>query len=228
MVENLNISGFMGNIDRHPDQCPICHTKVIPLPMFGKLKGLIYKGDLEVAYVCPNAECSEMFIAYFAAPGAPTSMNVPQSKWFKLKTLRPVNPVPYKVDQTIRDISSAFCEIYNEALAAEQFGLTQICGVGYRKALEFLIKDYLIKKRPNESTAIKSKQLGPCIEHYIDDPNTKQVAKRATWLGNDETHYERRWIDKDLTDLKIMIDLVLHWIKAEHLTAQALASMSPP
>jgi hypothetical protein len=53
----------------------------------------------------------------------------------------------------------------------------------------------------------------------------KQVSERATWLGNDETHYQRRWVDKDLSDLKVLIDLVLHWIKMEHLTDEALNSM---
>jgi hypothetical protein len=67
--------------------------------------------------------------------------------------------------------------------------------------------------------------LGTCIEEYVKDANIKVVAKRATWLGNDETHYERRWKDKDLNDLKTMINLVQHWIQAEHLTKEALKSM---
>jgi hypothetical protein len=53
------------------------------------------------------------------------------------------------------------------------------------------------------------------------------MPSRPTWLGDDETHYERRWIDKDMGDLKRMIDLVLHWIQAEQLTAEAIRSMQP-
>jgi hypothetical protein len=44
------------------------------------------------------------------------------------------------------------------------------------------------------------------------------VAKRAVWIGNDETHYIKKWNNKDLTDLKILIDLTLHWIEMESLT----------
>jgi hypothetical protein len=94
--------------------------------------------------------------------------------------------------------------------------------------LEFLIKDYLINSRPRDEAQIRAIMLGPCIENYVADPRTKQVAKRATWLGNDETHYQRRWVDKDLGDLKTMIRLVLHWIEAEALTAEALTSMPDP
>jgi hypothetical protein len=128
----------------------------------------------------------------------------------------------------IRDISPTFCDIYGEAHKAEHFDLTQICGVGYRKALEFLMKDYLIKEQPNDKAAIESAMLGQCIQRYVTDPKIKQVAERATWLGNDETHYQRRWMDKDLSDLKALISLVLYWIEAEHLTAETLKSMPPP
>lgn len=38
-----------------------------------------------------------------------------------------------------------FISIYNQALTAEKNGLTEICGLGYRKSFEFLIKDYLLK-----------------------------------------------------------------------------------
>ena len=61
----------------------------------------------------------------------------------------------------------------------------------------------------------------------MTDRNIKEVTKRATWLGNDEAHYERRWLDKDLSDLKRLIDLVLYWIQAEQLTAEAIRSMQP-
>jgi hypothetical protein len=67
--------------------------------------------------------------------------------------------------------------------------------------------------------------LGACIEEYVEDAKIKAVAKRAAWLGNDEMHYERRWKDKDLTDLIAMINLVQYWIQAEHLTKEALRSM---
>jgi hypothetical protein len=44
-------------------------------------------------------------------------------------------------------------------------------------------------------------------------------------VGNDETHYKKRWADKDLSDLKTMIRIALYWIEAEYLTEEALNSM---
>jgi hypothetical protein len=60
--------------------------------------------------------------------------------------------------------------IYTQAHAAEALELTEICGVGYRKALEFLIKDYLITKKPEKSDDIRKMLLGGCIDSYVDDP----------------------------------------------------------
>jgi len=48
---------------------------------------------------------------------------------------------------------------------------------------------------------------------------------RAVWLGNDETHYLRKWEQKDLTDLKNLIGLTVHWIEMEELTETVMKDM---
>jgi hypothetical protein len=181
--------------------------------------GKITKADLEVCYQCPNLECEELFISYFYRN---------ETDMLTFGRSLPLIPEPAIFADPIKYISNSFCEIYDEAQKAEQFGLTQVCGVGYRKALEFLIKDYSIRNNSAEKSVIEASFLGKCINVYVTDPKIKQVAERAVWLGNDETHYQRRWVGKDLHDLKVMIRLVPHWIEAEHLTAEALNSMPPP
>ena len=90
--------------------------------------------------------------------------------------------------------------------------------MGYRKALEFLLKDYLISQEPGKKEEISSSFLGACLKKYIDDSRIKQCAARAVWLGNDETHYSRKWKDRDINDLKTLMELTLHWISMEFLT----------
>ena len=53
----------------------------------------------------------------------------------------------------------------------------------------------------------------------------RQCAERAVWLGNDETHYERKWIGKDLQDLKVLIRLTVNWIDGEALADGYVESM---
>ena len=46
------------------------------------------------------------------------------------------------------------------------------------------------------------------------------MAKGAVWIGNDETHYVRKWIDKDISDMKRLIDLTLYWMNFERMTEE--------
>jgi hypothetical protein len=139
-------------------------------------------------------------------------------------------PSNKEFSEIITSISPTFSTIYNQAFHAEQVHLDQICGVGYRKALEFLIKDYLISKETDENVIenIKNKFLNNCIQENIQNENIKKVAKRAVWLGNDETHYNRRWADKDVSHLKQLIELTIRWIENEVETERVLQEMQAP
>lgn len=126
----------------------------------------------------------------------------------------------------LENVSSSFVKLYNEAYAAEQMDLMEVCGVGYRKALEFLIKDYAIQNKDDQTVEkIKKKLLMQCIDDYVDDAMVKAVAKRAVWLGNDETHYVRKWEEKDVQDLKSLIRLTTLWIEKVKETERLLAEM---
>ena len=117
-------------------------------------------------------------------------------------------------DKNIKNISESFEKIYNEAYHAEQYGLMKICGVGYRKALEFLIKDYAKYKNPEKKEEIENNFLGPCINVYLQNQNIKAMAKRAAWLGNDETHYIRKR-KTSIKDLKELIKITIVLIQTE-------------
>src|SRR5690606_14162763 len=115
----------------------------------------------------------------------------------------------------ISTLSPQFVEIYGQAEISEQLGLQQICGLGYRKSVEFLVKDYCLSQvTEGDKQAVLSAALMQCISRYIDDARIKSVAARATWLGNDEAHYVRKWLDKDVTDLKVLIRLLCNWIES--------------
>jgi len=129
------------------------------------------------------------------------------------------------VPEDISDVSPLFPEIYGQALAAESSGLDQVAGVGYRKALEYLVKDYCISVNKEAAKEIKGAPLASCIHKYVDSPQVKICAERAAWLGNDETHYVRKWVDKDLSHLKELILLTINWIHSSILTAKYAANM---
>lgn len=167
---------------------------------------------------CPDISCKKAFISYYTV--APGTAHTNYSNKTSQGTI-----IGKHFSDKINEISQAFVTIYNQAYAAEQQNLTEICGVGYRKALEFLIKDYSILNNPNEKEKIEKIFLGNVIENYVTDNRVKSVAKRAIWLGNDETHYIRKWEGKDLQDLKKLIDLTVHWIEMEALTSSFESEM---
>jgi hypothetical protein len=146
----------------------------------------------------------------------------------RISSILPQRPRSPNLPKEIAGVSQVFVTVYGQASWAEQNGNTEIAGVGYRKALEFLIKDYLIRKYPDKENTIKRTLLGTCIRTYADDTRIKTVAERAVWLGNDETHYERLWEGKDISDLKRLINLTVNWIVMEIETETALSEMPDP
>ena len=189
-----------------PDNCPFCHIGIIPNLLYAHQ----YNRTLEVYMSCPNKSCDKSFIGYYDYDGTQT---------FKFADLTSQgNLIGKKFSEYVIETSPNFENIYNEAYTAEQQNLNQICGVGYRKSLEFLIKDYVVLKNESQKEKILKMPLGNCINTYVEDKRIQSVAKRAAWLGNDETHYVKKWEDKELADLKKLIELTVHWIEMEKLT----------
>lgn len=212
MKKELRIvnTGYGIEIKQIPIECPYCYHAQMP-SMYSAFKT---DGSAHFIFcVCTNSHCRHAFIILYDNLNQKFS-NIKQAA-LKVK----------EFNKIIKELSPLFCEIYNEAYSAEQMGLNQIMGVGYRKALEFLIKDYLISTHPEKEEEIKNKFLGRCINDDVADQNIKDIVKRATWLGNDETHYIRKWRDKDVSHLKGLIDLCLHWIEAEINTKKILEEM---
>jgi len=196
-------------IDKKPDTCPACGKGISPVTCFsyGVETWRRYEGFLQVVYRCPRDECNRLFIAKYVNPGYGGS-----SDTLFLNETYLLDIIDYeKFSEAITTISEKLPRIYNQAKIAEENGLDMIAGPGYRKALEFLVKDYLIKTGPKSEKKVKEVPLGDAIK-LIDDTRIKSCAERAAWLGNDETHYARKWEDKDLKDLKNLIKMVVDWI----------------
>lgn len=209
-----NIEGKRSNfqINTYPDECPICHIALRP-----RFICAIYHGanppdcQLELIFQCPRIECGHLFISAYLLIGEISTFLHSE----------PIYPEPHPFPDEIKKISPTFVEVYNQAIAAESHNLTELTGIGLRKALEFLIKDYAISQNPDEEEEkIKNTWLGECIKKFIDDPKIKVCAERAVWLANDETHYLRKWEDKDITDLKVLVKLTVNWIESCLLTEQ--------
>lgn len=209
---------FSLKIDRLPDKCPLCHLRVSPTYVAGIWLDLGTGWQrLDATFLCTSRSCSHLFLASY----------ISKRGLYELKSVAPQTAEKSEFSAEIREVSPTFVEIFDQSIAAQGHGLEQLTGIGLRKALEFLIKDFCVREKPDDRDAIVTALLGQCIAKFVDDANIKECAKRAAWLGNDETHYERRWVDKDITDLKRLITLSANWIENVLLTRKYVEEMPP-
>lgn len=205
--------------------CPMCKHAIRPVKLFCKIFcDASNMQKLSMTYYCSH--CYNIFIAQYSNKNYNSV-----EKYYSFDKLDFVAPNKFEIiyfEDCIKEISPMFVKIYNQAAEAEHFNLDEIAGIGYRKALEFLIKDFLIHKNPQNEDSIKATLLGTCINNFIDNPQLKNVASRAVWLGNDQTHYTQKFEDKDINDLKRLIKLTVSWITMLYLTEEAINDIEKP
>lgn len=195
-----------------PDACPICHRHSEIQPV--KADSIDGGKGVQAIFRCAYTGCRQYFFCYYGPKTSGTLLSV-----------RPVKPNTVTFPEAVAKLSPVFVEIFAEAEEAAHLGLKQIAGPGYRKAFEFLIKDYATSLAPDRAADIKAKFSGVVVNEFIADPRIQTVAKRSLWLGNDETHYMRKWTDHDLSDLVTLIRLTANWIEIDHLSKAYVQSM---
>lgn len=209
IIKNLENNNSLQVVAK-PIRCPFCRNIIMPKYIGGVTAH--DRSTLKVFLKCINPNCEKIFLAVY---------NIGSEDY---NTYQELAVATQKFDEAIEQISPSFVNIYNQAYKAEQVGLGEICGMGYRKALEFLIKDYLTSLHPDKKEEFRKEALGNCI-NKIDNSSIKELARRATWLGNDETHYIRKWEYRDIHDLKNLIDLTCQYITMESKSKAYLEEM---
>ena len=210
-----------------PNKCPICSVAYANEPIEAyyfqnQREGYRKNLDVYTMYFCPHCE-RVFFVQYLAIDNSPAK--------YPLAVIAKIYPSPSGLtpfSKSISDVSPKFVEIYHQAEKAENDNLSYICGMGYRRSLEFLIKDYLISIKPNEASAIESALLAKCISTYVDNDKIKTLATASAWLGNDESHYARKHQDYDVQDLKRFINTVVAFIEYELNYYEAFNLLSNP
>lgn len=194
-----------------PTICPMCAHAIEPILVSHKCHEIVDKK----AYFSAFFECTfckRAFVTTYLlthTPDSHTSMHYSQED---LLITAPHIPTSRTFEKVLTDLSPQFAKIYNQALVAEVYKLDEIAGIGYRKSLEFIIKDYCKYLHEGDSENIEKMPLSQCIDKYIDNSKLKSTAKLSAWIGNDETHYIRIHNDKDINYLKKYIDTVVLFI----------------
>jgi len=125
------------------------------------------------------------------------------------------NKIEKEFSPVIKEVSENFVKIFNEAFTAEQSNCKDIAGIGYRRAFEFLIKDFVIKYNPDNKENIETMNLATCINNYFPNGSTKDILERTTWIGNDFAHYKDKHPEYSIEDLKKLISFSVLAIETE-------------
>lgn len=198
-----------------PKQCPLCKVSYYPNPIhtFG-IRGVEknHSYDIFTMYFC--SACSNAFISKFHLGEYKNGyINTASHIWDA-----PCHFTPPELNEHLRKLSPGFCKMYMQSIRAEAEHLSELAGIGYRCALEFLVKDYLINMEFKDCSAeqgmVKIEPLSKSINR-IANKNIRSLALGIAWLGNDYAHYNVKHPNRDIQDLKKFLNAVIEFIILE-------------
>ena len=113
----------------------------------------------------------------------------------KLLCLYPNKEEKRQFHKLIEELSPRFVNVYHQAQMAEQNEAYTIAGMGYRAALEILIKDYALNSLQDDKNKISKMKLADCIAHYFKGDTENNVALFNSAdvfriFGNDFAHWD--------------------------------------
>jgi hypothetical protein len=109
-----------------------------------------------------------------------------------------------------------FLRILVQSQKAEEADLNELAGMGYRKALEFFVKEYVTQNLDGgaEKNSILSEPLGETIKR-LENPLLQSISKASSWLGNDQTHMVQKHPEYGINDIKKYIKVLTNLVEAE-------------
>ncbi len=122
-------------------------------------------------------------------------------------------------NEILSNVSPQFIESYNQALRAELRGDIELAAIGYRKALERVVKDYAINELGAAPEEVVGKNLCMAIADYLDEKNLVATADVVRILGNDYAHYQRKYPEHDFTLLKEYMVIFVKMVETRILVA---------
>lgn len=182
-----------------PFVCP--HCEIVNRPQFVQ-KSSVRKDEIEAYLHLHYMNCCDKYLY---------SLLVKEDGVYKLAHVHPT-PTGVFVADELQKLSPLFVRLYKGARLADEQGFDELAGSGYRNALEVLIKDYAIQLLKQPEDEVSQKSLAKAIRSYLDSPLLINGADVVRLIGNDFTHYERKFDRVGLDELRQYLHLVMERI----------------
>lgn len=213
-------SPFWFQLDK-PTLCPICNAYVDSTKIASRLftrETMPHFGVVQ--YRCQH--CKESYLVTYEIDT--------DAKTTRVAAFLPSRTVTYK-NEIIEKFSEGFIRYYNQAQRAEFAGDVELAATGYRTALEFLVKDYAVSELHEDREKVGKKSLFDAIADYLGEKDLVSTADVVRIIGNDYTHYERKYPEGDLDLLKRYLDIFIRLVETKYLIAHppfARKGLTPP
>lgn len=135
----------------------------------------------------------------------------------KMVSMYPSFQVTPYANEKLAAISQRFIDMYNQALLAEFNQNYELAAIGFRSALEILVKDYAIQELGEPAETVAKQSLCNAIEKYLNLPDLVNTADVVRILGNDYTHYQRKYPEHDFALLKKYMEIFLSRIEVQYM-----------
>lgn len=199
-----------------PSVCPHCGIGT-DAPIKSK-NIFVVNGRAFISAICQCTSCQKDFFFSCISNGKDFAKNV--------CLYPPVSFTPYK-NEIHAKISERFIDMYNQALQSEFVGNIELAAIGYRSALEILIKDFAITELGKPKNEVSGKKLFKAIEDYLGQTELINTADVIRILGNDYTHYDRKYPQHDFDLLKGYMDIFLKQIEYQYMIKHPPVSRTP-
>ena len=202
--QTLFLNHYCRNIELEiENQCPFCGYFNSPK----KISDMYVHNDYlkPMVLIFETSCCNKHFLSLYIIENGEAKL---------IKTYPTGSPDVFP--QTIQELSPNFIKLHTQAKTSENNAHFELASTGYRNALEFLVKDFAIKVLNKSVEEVASKSLYKAIEDYLPNENLIKSADVVRILGNDNTHYLRKYPDIDIFTLKTYLQYFVEIINREY------------
>ncbi|MBF2307762.1 DUF4145 domain-containing protein [Staphylococcus hominis] len=189
-----------------PKSCPYCEQ--VQTPFLKSSSGLEQNNRIfSVIFICNK--CNQHFLMQYSKQQ--TNFRVDNYKSY------PVDIYYKSADETfsqdLKECSPDFITIFSQLNIAEKHNLNDLLKLGYRKAIEQLVWDYLIKFENKTENSLQKKTFPERIK-LLNFPQAQWLSDLIAWIGNDGAHPYQRHENLTIKDMKRLSDIVIKNIES--------------
>jgi hypothetical protein len=201
---------FTGTYEK-PMTCPHCGYGTD-----GTITNYSLFANNENAYVAISircTHCNRLFLAIYEGK-PPIKGNIDSEHLNFIRCIPSDSGVP--APENLETLSPRFAELHHQAQVAVEHDLYDLAAIGYRCALEVLVKDSAIEELKEPPEVVKKMKLERALAKYLKQEKLLKTADVVRFLGNDHAHYEKRYPELEFPVLLKYYNMFLQMIDVEY------------